>query len=370
MAKINQQLIAEELKISRATVSRCFTNHPGINPKTRARVFALASRMGYTHAEKREPASHQRSRDGVAFGVLVCVDLPNFDRTGYGNPGQELLNGLSEVARVQNVRLDLHFVRPEDLHIDGPSYARIVSDGRRMWDGVVLIYPFPQSVVDELKETFPVVSLVEQYGRSPLDCIDVDHHRGIERLVDHLHGRGHERIGFFTWRYPVEASWALRRYGAFVEMMTARGLEIERHATINVNPRDVLELPEAYQRVREQIARGVTAWICAADHQAFDLILDLEAAGLNVPRDVSVVGFDGLEPPKGSQKLTTIEIPFHDIGVTGGKRLLDLINKRFDSEQHILLNCDLRRGDTVARPPKSAPAKSRKSGGKRTSRGR
>src|SRR5690606_29170846 len=147
MAKINQQLIAKELNISRATVSRCFTNHPGINPKTRAKVFALASRMGYSHAEKREPAAHQRSRRGLAFGVLVCVDLPNFDRTGYGNPGQELLNGLSEVARAQDVRLDLHFVRPEDLHIDGPSYDRIVSEGRKLWDGVVLIYPFPQSIV-------------------------------------------------------------------------------------------------------------------------------------------------------------------------------------------------------------------------------
>jgi LacI family transcriptional regulator len=148
MAKINQQYIAEQLDISRATVSRCFTNHPGINPKTRAKVFALASRMGYSHAEKREPASHQKAKKELVFGVLICVDLPNFVRTGYGNPGQELLNGLSEVARVQDVRLDLHFVRPEDLHLDSPSYAKVTASGRRLWDGVVLIYPFPQTIVN------------------------------------------------------------------------------------------------------------------------------------------------------------------------------------------------------------------------------
>lgn len=361
MAKINQQRIAKELKISRATVSRCFTNHPGINPKTRARVFALAARMGYVHAEKREPAMHQRSRRGLAFGVLVCVDLPNFERTGYGNPGQELLNGLSEVARVQNVRLDLHFVRPEDLHLDAPSYGRIVAAGRRLWDGVVLIYPFPQSIVDELRENFPVVSLVEQYGRNPLDCVDVDHHRGIERIVEHLHGQGHEHIGFFTWRYPVEASWALRRYGAYVEMLTSRGLPVDLRDAVNVSPREALTLAESYARVQERIATGVTAWICAADHQAFDLMNELQAAGLRIPQDVSVCGFDGLEPPKGGLRLTTVQIPFHQIGVTGGKRLLDLINKRFDSEQHILLNCDLRQGETVAPPPARARgAKSRK----------
>src|SRR5690606_17397631 len=146
----------------------------------------------------------------------------------------------------QDVRLDLHFVRPEDLHIDGPSYDRIVSEGRKLWDGVVLIYPFPQSIVDELKATFPVVSLVEQYGRTPLDCVDVDHHRGIEKLVGLLRANGHERSGFFTWRYPVEASWALRRYGAFVEMMTARGLVIDPRDVINVSPRDTLDLAAAH----------------------------------------------------------------------------------------------------------------------------
>ena len=347
MAKINQQYIAEKLQISRATVSRCFTNHPGINPKTRARVFALASQMGYAHTEKREPAVHQRKKREYTFGVLICVDLPNFERTGYANPGQELLNGLSEVARVQNVRLDLHFVRPEDLHLDSPSYARITASGRRLWDGVVLIYPFPQTIVDELKKKYPVVSLVEQYGQNPMDCVDVDHHRGIDRLFEHLRDEGHRRVGFFTWRYPVEAGWSMRRYGAYVEMMTASGIDVRPEDVINVDPRRVVALDESYAQVVRQTKTGVTAWMCAADHQAYDLIGALEKAGLKVPQDVSVTGFDGLPPPRGLPKLTSVEIPFHQIGIIGGKRLLDLIQKRFDSLQHILLNCDLRLGRTV-----------------------
>ena len=350
MSKINQQLIAEELGISRATVSRCFTNHPGINPTTRGKVFALASKLGYSHAEKREPATHQRRRTSTTLGVLICVDLPSFDRTDYGNPGQELLNGLSEVARVQDVRLDLHFVRPEELHLNDPSYAKVVSIGRRSWDGVVLIYPFPQTIVDELRKKYPVVSLVEQYGKNSMDCVDVDHHRGIERLVDHLQSKGHRRIGFFTWHYPVEAGWALRRYGAYVEMMTARGLEIHPEDAINVDPRRKLSLPKSHGEVVKQTKSGVTAWICAADHQAFDLMKAMAAAGLKVPQDVSITGFDGLDPLKGQLKLTTVDIPFHQIGVIGGKRLIDLIRKRFDSKQHILLNCELIMGGTVAKP--------------------
>lgn len=352
MGKINQQLIADRLKLSRATVSRCFTNHPGINPETRAKVFALASRLGYNHQEKRDPDGTRSAAKRLAFGVMVCVELPNFEHTDYGNPGQELLNGLSEFARVQDVRLDLHFVRPQDLHLTDPSYAHVLRARRRIWDGVVLIYPFPVTVVDELKARYPVVSLVDQYGTRPLDCIDVDHYRGISRLMDELHQRGHRRIGFLTWRYPVEASWALRRYSAFVEKLVALDLDHNPTDIININHRDHLSAEQAYARATERTRDGVTAWICAADHQAYELIEHFQKNGLRVPRDVSVAGFDGISRPPGAPLLSTVQIPYHQIGLTGGKRLLDLVLKRFDSTQHILLDCELRAGSTLADAPR------------------
>tara|TARA_B110000483_G_C17680091_1_gene345254 strand:+ start:129 stop:326 length:198 start_codon:yes stop_codon:yes gene_type:complete len=52
--EVNQQLIADKLGISRTTVSRCFTNHAGINPDTRAAVFSLASELGYNYLEPRK----------------------------------------------------------------------------------------------------------------------------------------------------------------------------------------------------------------------------------------------------------------------------------------------------------------------------
>ena len=352
MRSNNQHLIAERLKISRSTVSRCFTNHPGINPKTRAKVFALASKLGYSHPEKRAGSTKGRSTaKRLAFGVLICVDLPNFEQTAYGNPGQELLNGLSESARAHHVRLDLHFVRPGDLHLNGPSYAAIFKGRRRQWDGVVLIYPFPKTIVDELMARYPVVSLVEQYGTTPLNCVDVDHHRGITRVVDRLHELGHRKIGFFTWRYGVEASWALRRYSAFVERMTALGLPIDGRDIINVGPLGGLDVAGSHAQVVERTKAGVTAWVCAADHQTFELIPYLQAQGLSVPRDVSISGFDGLASPTKLPTVTTVQIPYHQIGVIGGKRLLDLVNKRFDAAQHILLDCELRPGETIGPVP-------------------
>lgn len=354
MSKVSasQQLIATKLGLSRATVSRCFTNHPGISPETRAKVFDLASRLSYSHMEKAKPRAHTPRLQKLMMGVLVCVELPSFENTLYDNPGQQILIGVTEYLRTVDTTLDLHYVHSRGAGLDDASYEEIASSRRRKWKGVLLIYPFPRASVDELMASYPVVSLVEQYGTAPLDCVDVDHHRGISRLVDALHEAGHRRIGFFTWKYSVEASWALRRFGAYMEKLTSLGLRPSLEDCVLAEGSDPDSVGRASERVLRLTREGVTAWICAADHQAYELITWLKARGVEVPRDVSVTGFDGIARPPGSQVLSTVEIPYRQIGVIGAKRLTDMVRKRFDVPQHILLDCNLRLGETIA-PPRS-----------------
>ncbi len=349
---VNQQYIATELGLSRATVSRCFTNHPGISPETRAKVFELASRMGYSHLENAKPRAHTSRLKQLMVGTLICVDLPSFEGTLYDNPGQLLLTGVTEYFRTVDTALDLHYVHSVGDDLTNASYQEIATARRRKWKGVLLIYPFPKPAVDQLMAAYPVVSLVEQYGTAALNCVDVDHHRGVSRLVDALHEAGHRRIGFFTWKYAVQASWALRRYGAFLEKLATLGLRPQLDDCVLAEGVD----DDSLERAREQVLRltreGVTAWICAADHQAYDLVAWLEKRGVRVPRDVSITGFDGLARPPGAPALSTVEIPYRQIGIIGAKRLSDMVRKRFDAPQHILLDCTLRPGETIAPPPR------------------
>jgi LacI family transcriptional regulator len=345
---INQRTLAEKLGVSFSTVSRCFTNHPAINAATRARVFALAAELGYKHPEKRprERASGAR----ITFGVLICVELPNSKNGEFGIAAQEILNGLSAMSRAFDVRLDLHFVNPRELHLDSPGYAAIMAEGRKLWDGVALIYSFPQTIIDELMAHYPVVSLVEQSAsrHGPLNCVDLNHHAATGMLIDRLRNDGHERIGFFTWRYPVEAIWSLRRYSAFIEQMTMLDLTIHPHDVINAGPRHALPQDKAQMEAAQRTRDGVTAWICAADHQAYDLITYFRGVGLRVPQDVSIVAYDGMPCPEGLPQLTTVLVPHTEIGSIGGRRLMDLIEKRFGPTQHIMLHPRLREGESVA----------------------
>ncbi len=349
MKSVNQQEIAKALNLSRATVSRCFTNHPGINPETRARVFELASQLGYNHMVTRVSAAKGKGKAvRPTFGVLICTEEEEYQRADYESPGRLLLKGISEYGQLARVDLSVHFVNPAATSLGDPAYEELFRTVGRQWSGLLLLYPFPSAVVDGLMVKFPCVSLVEQRGSGGLDCVDVDHYQGVALLVNRLYQMGHRRIGFYSKSYQVEASWSLRRAGAYFEKMTQLGLKIREKDMINVHPKRMVPLEESFDRAAEQVRAGGTAFVCAADHQAYDLISGLRKRGLKVPEDVSVTGFDGINPPARMPALSTIEIPYRDIGYTAAKRLKDLLQKRFGPSQHILLGCQLREGDTVA----------------------
>jgi LacI family transcriptional regulator len=76
------------------------------------------------------------------------------------------------------------------------------------------------------------------------------------------------------------------------------------------------------------------------------LVRGLSQSGFDIPAQVSVTGFDGIETPAGSPELTTIVIPFREIGTTGTQRLVERAQKRFGSAQHVLIDCRLKLGAT------------------------
>jgi DNA-binding LacI/PurR family transcriptional regulator len=215
-----------------------------------------------------------------------------------------------------------------------------------------MIYPFASDLIGELVSRFPCVSLVDQYGPVSIDCVDVNHHQGIRILMKRLL-QCRKRIGFFNRKYTVEAAWANRRFSAYVENLIRSGFHYNEQdvITLDINAPELVDA--TYDRAVERVKDGVDAWMCAADHQAYDLIKALELRGVKVPDDVSVTGFDGIIRPEGAPKLETVKIPFYEIGFSGSRRLLDKINKRFDITQEILLECRLQEGETaIPKKPK------------------
>ena len=342
MARINQQEIAEALKLSQTTVSRSLANHPAINAETKAKVLDAAAKLGYSQRIKRTPPTLAAERSAI-WGVLISM------QKAFSSPTetfQEVLRGIADKSSLHNSLLDVVYHDPADT--SGTSLLRRIRSAK--WKGVILIYPIDRQLAHEIANQVASVSIINNYRHDLIDSVDVDQCEAIYEMVSLLQEHGHQRIGFVSWRYSVEAAWVMHRFGNFVESLYRLNLDFDPAAVLNVRAHEQLEPPAVTSRVTELIKAGVTAFVCAADHQAYSLMNDLDKLGIRVPEDVSITGFDGIAPPPQCKQLATVRVPYEEIGRSATHQLMRRIEQPTAPRRHILVDGDTVTGATVAKP--------------------
>ena len=230
-SKTNQQKIADNLNISRTTVSRCFTNHAGVNPETRALVFSEAEKIGYNYLKSRTGKKVSQK----TIGVIICTDHENIHEDHERSPGFHLMPGISEFALINDIVVDINIISPQ-FTANSHEFQKLIKKNKKIWNGVLLIYPFKTDVIKALKESFPCVSLVEQFGDQTIDCVDVDHHKGLSTIINKLIEKEHKRIGYLTRSYAVQACWSYRRYSAFTDQLIRKSIPLNKADVVNVYP--------------------------------------------------------------------------------------------------------------------------------------
>jgi LacI family transcriptional regulator len=302
----------------------------------------LAAQLGYRTAPTRA-VRRPRSAKPITIGVLIGAPLVSADRGTF----PAILGGIRHRASIEHAAVDVVSLDPAEYSAEAAQkhVFRLIRSAH--WRGAILIYPFAAEFVQALAEKISVVSVLTEYADPGIDVIDTDH-EGVGLLVRKLIDLGHRRIGFASWHYPVGGLWAVRRFGAFAGAM----LDV-RHV-FNVGPNasrslDTAALADAVARATRQ--DGVTAWACAADHQAYQLIADLRARGLRIPEDVSITGFDGNEPPVGLPALATAAVPNEHIGEGAVAQLISRLLYPRSPRRKILVATALVEGATVAPAP-------------------
>ena len=348
MPSINQNLIAKRLNISRTTVSRSLANHPAISAETRAKVQSAAKELGYRQSPGRAIRRHSKSSRTMTIGVLIGVPEGNVEMATF----PYILQGIRERAEMERVKIDVCFQPPGsfDPESNRQPVFRNIRNGD--WRGTVLIYPFAETAVEIIARKISTVSVLESYSQPGIDIIDTDDADAILTLVEKLQQAGHTRIGFLSWTYPIGGHWIVRRFSGYVEALFFHGLEFHPAWVLNVGKSTPRLTPS---QVTEAVARlieddGVTAWVCAADHQAYPLIHDLQSRGIRVPEDCSITGFDGLEPPAGLCRVTSMRVPHEQIGSAALTRLINRIQHPSSPRRKILVEAQLVEGETIAPP--------------------
>ncbi|MDB6126615.1 MAG: ccpA 1 [Verrucomicrobia bacterium] len=344
---VNQEFIAKRLNLSRATVSRSLANHPAISEETRAKVQGLAEKLGYRQSPGRAGRRGKNSR-ALTIGVLIGIPEEKVVMATF----PYILKGIQERAEIEHVTIDVCYQAPADFHPESgrQPFFRNVRNGH--WRGTILIYPFAEKAVEIISRRLSTVAVLESYNQAGIDIIDTDDASAIGTLVERLADAGHRRIGFLSWDYPIGGHWVARRFSGYVEAVFGHGLEFRPEWVLNVHKNSPRLSPA---QVADHVARRiredkVTAWVCAADHQAYQLAQDLPARGLRVPEDCSITGFDGLEPAAGQKRVTSMAVPHEQIGSAAVTRLVNRIQHPTAPRRKILVEAQLVDGESIAAP--------------------
>jgi len=340
MRSINQHTLATALNLSQTTVSRALSNHPSINAETKAQVWSLAAELGYQVTSPKRTASKGRGARSIVVGVMIAI--PKHFR-GHNETSQLVLKGIAERSSNENVTLDVIYHEPSD-HNPKVIQRRL---RQRNWQGCILIHPMAHEVVERIAKTLPCVSVVENYRRDFIDSIDVDQSDSIVQIVRLLHLRGHTRIGFLTFAYDVPTPWVHHRFGAYVDILFQLGLPFDPANTINVLKGQWDPVEQIADRVCAGIKAGITAYVCAADHQAYLVWQELERRGIRVPEQVSLTGFDGIPPPSPQKQVATVRVPYDEIGRSAFHQVLHRITFPSAPRRHVMVDGDVIEGRSI-----------------------
>ena len=298
--------VARAARVSIKTVSRVLNGEPHVRPELRSRVLEAQHDLGY------RPNQSARRLAGGRSSIIAYL---------YNNPTPSYIALIQEGAALQCRRLGTHLVvEPIELH--GPerldAIERLVSALRP--DGVFLIPPLSDDA-DLLalltRFALPIVRIAGT-GSSPGTNIELPENAGGRMVVEHLTGLGHTRIAAIG--APESHASAARRTEGFCEAMAEAGLAI---------PPSYIETADLDFRSGEQAAARIlsnpvrpTAIFAANDEMALGTLSAARKLGLDVPKDLSLVGFDDVPASASSwPTLTTVRQPLCRIG----KRAIDLI---------------------------------------------
>ena len=314
-------MLAEHLELSQTTVSLVLNNSPSaksIPPETRQRVLEAATRLNYRPNYFARSLRQSRS---MSVGVLA-PDLSE----GYFT---RVMNGVVQELTAAHY---FYFTACHDWNKELiEQYPRMLVE--RAVDGFLLL----NTPADDIRVPVPVVAISAHSLVENVTNIVLDHHTAVESALVHLYELGHRNIAFM--RGPQAIPDSAYRWESIQQVTAELGLAVDPANVIGIDS-DGWSVTTGYHPMAPEIgykpmktllegARNFTAIFCFNDIAAIGAIRALKDAGLSVPGDVSVVGFDDIQSAAYSTpSLTTVRQPLTEMGKRGAQILLERIAAR------------------------------------------
>ena len=316
--------VARDAGVSVATVSRALNGAENVTPETRMRVQAVAQALRYT------PSSAARSlitRRTHTVGVL----LPDL----FGEYFSELIRGIDLKARARGLHLMV-----SSSHGDAREAASVLRAMHGRVDGLLVMTPHIDSaaIAANLPASLPIVLINTRLPEDGLSSFAVDNHGGAFAMARHLISRGHRQLAFIAGPdNNYEAQERLRGYRSAMAALLPDTPEL-------VLAGDFTE--ESGWRAGSEIAtlaQQPSAVFCGNDMMAIGCLSALAEAGLRVPQDIALAGFDDIPIARYvTPPLTTVRVRIAELGSLALDRLASAIeNPGRSAAQHQTMRAEL-----------------------------
>ncbi|GAB7388914.1 catabolite control protein A [Bacillaceae bacterium] len=313
--------VAREAGVSMATVSRVVNGNPNVKPSTRKKVLAAIEKLGYRpNAVARGLASKRTTTVGVV--------VPDIARAFFA----ELARGIDDIANMykyniilcdsdQNPDKELQLINTLlEKQVDGLLFM-----GRRMTDEHMRI--FQTSPV-------PIVLSATKDPEDKLPSVNIDQFQAAYDATKFFIDGGHKRIAMVTG--PLEDPiGGLLRFEGYKRALADAGIPFDETLVRSGNYR----YESGHRAASEFLAlpERPTAIFVAGDEMGVGVIHGVQDAGLRVPEDIEVIGFDNIRLAEMVRpKLTTVVQPLYDIGAVSMRLLTKLMNNE-KVEQHSVI---------------------------------
>ncbi len=303
--------VAREARVSIATVSRVINNLGTVKEANRANVLEAISKLNY---KPNISASRLASNKVDSIGLI----WPFYDDMFGSYFFTELMKGIRDV--VFSARHDIILLHNVDEPEDG-FYKRVLN---KTHIGGLILELGALEINPVLKSTDIPYIVVNAYHEDPkINCISMKNKEGAYEAVKYLIKLGHRRVA--TIRGAVDIQSGRDRLEGYKAAMADHDLPLEEELIVDGN----FHRKVAYEKMRDllDIKNPPTAVFVASDEMALGAVKAIREKGLEIPRDISIIGFD--DNPICTElfpRLTSVRQPISEMGKLAAESMIKLIN--------------------------------------------
>lgn len=303
--------IARLAGVSKATVSRVINQKPDVDPATRTRILQIMEEQGFVPSVTAAGLAGGRTRlIGVLIPSLTWPLMP------------QIMRGVGDIVEQSPYEVILYSISHEQDR--SAVIDRILA--ARLAEGLLAVYPGQATgyLSDLHASGYPVVMLDDQGAPTGLTpWVGADNRIGAYTAVKHLLRLGHRRIGHIKGRIGYQCSED--RYQGYCDALVEAGMTPD--PALVVQGDFLVSGGAACAKQLFALPERPTAIFAASDDMALGVLGAAAEAGLRVPEDIALVGFDDTTPAAFMRpSLTTVSQPFFEMGKRAATLLLDAVN--------------------------------------------